>query len=265
MATLTDPATELADIADRLMQNAQVRGDQFLAQQFSVDPWSTELMRIIACIMERADLVNSIVQRSTMDDSHKRSAHDDLNRFKGGFTGEALRQNWNNSSNNSGMTIMKDWGRPLKYLAQTVRAEVRYPKLSDNEIDELISLINSYLAELSQSDEGPDFVRRAIEDGLNALKFQLHYIGWMGSGHVLAALREVMLVYEASRWELEQTTTLDSEAALKGLLGIIKFAKGKIDTAKGWSDTAQTVWKAYQVGSAVATPLLLTFGMHAPK
>ena len=86
-------------------------------------------MKIVACILGRADLVATIVENSTMDDVHKKNALNDLAQFKQGFTGNPLRQAWNNGG--CGLPIMRDHGRPLQYLSPTVRAEVRYLKLSN--------------------------------------------------------------------------------------------------------------------------------------
>lgn len=256
MTTVTDPARELAEIAERLTQGSSSPGETFLAQQFGVAEWSTDFVKIIACILERADLVANIVGKSdAMDDDHKASALNDLAQFKQGFTGTALRTAWNQGG--GGLPIMKDHGRPIQYLAPIVRAEVRYPKLSEAEIAEFLDLIDAYVAELTESDEGPEFVRQAILDGLATFRFQLERIGWMGSGYALTAFREVMLVYEASKYQFSDAGDVDASAVLKGLWDILTKFKEKADKAKSWGDTAESLWKVYQLGSSVATPLLL--------
>lgn len=261
MTAVTDPARELAEIAERLTQSSSSPGETFLPAQFGVEPWSTDFVKIIGCILERADLVGRIVQQSTaMDDDHKTSALNDLAQFKQGFTGTALRVAWNQAG--GGLPIMKDHGRPIQYLAPIVRAEVRYPKLSDAEIVEFLDLIDAYVEELKKSDEGPEFVRQSILDGLAAFRFQLEKIGWVGSGYALSAFREVMIVYEASKFQFSDTGNVDSSAVLKGLWNILTKFKKAADEAKGWSDTAESAWKLYQLGSSVATPLLLAGKAH---
>ncbi|QQN73887.1 hypothetical protein [Croceicoccus sp. YJ47] len=213
MTTVTDPARELAEIAERLTHSDNVAGEAFLANSFGVKVWSTDFVKIIACILERADLVAKVVKQSnTMDDDHKASALEDLSRFKDGCTGAALRVAWNDVR--GGMILMKDHRRPLQYLSPIVRAEVRYPKLTEQEVAEFLELIDAYLEELKTSDQGPAFVRQAITDGLLAFRFQLEKIGWMGSGYALVAFREVMIVYEASKFQFSDTGNVDSSAVL---------------------------------------------------
>lgn len=259
MATLTDPARELAEVAERLSKGSSSPGETFLAEQFGVGVWSTDFVRIVLSILERADLVASIVEGSDMDDDHKSNALKDLRQFKEGFTGNSLRQHWNNSGN--GLTSMKDHGRPIQYLSSVVRSFVRYPKLTEDEITEFIGLIDAYLDELQVSDEGPAFVRQAILDGLTMFRFRLQHIGWMGSGYALDAFREVMFAYEASKQQFGNRD-FESVPLMRGLRNIVTKFKEKVDTAQGWADTGQSVWKLYQLGSSVATPLLLASQSH---
>jgi hypothetical protein len=255
MATMTDPAQELGEIAKRLAQGSSHPGARFLAEQFGVKAWSTDFYRIITCILERADLVATIVGRSTLDDEVRSNALNEVEQFKAAFALGPLHNAWNNAGH--GLTIMRDHGRPIQYLTQTVRAEVSYPKLNSEEVTELLSLVDAYLAELNEEDV-PEFVRQAIRDGLTRFKFQLQHLGWMGSGYLLAAFREVLLVYEDSSRQLA-ANDLDAGAVLKGLGAILTKFKTTVESAKGWADAAQTVWKAYQVGTSIATPLLLTW------
>jgi hypothetical protein len=260
MSAVTDPARELAEIAERLTQGSSTAGDSFLAEQFAVDPWSTDFVKIIACILERADLVGAIVRDSDeVDIDHKASASSDLAQFKQGFTAAALRVAWNQDG--GGLKIMRDHTRSLKYLSPVVRKQVCYPKLSDEEIKDFLILIDSYVTELKKSDEGPEFVRQAILDGLATFRFQLEHIGWMGSGYALAAFREVMLAFEMSKQQF-LGVDLDSVAVLKGLREIVTKFKGKIDAAQSWANTGKTVLKVYQLGTSFATPMLLLSKSH---
>jgi len=256
MATVTDPARELADIAERLSAGSSQRGEQFLAMHFGVQLWSTDFVKIIACILERADLVARIVAASNLDEDDREKAVAHLQGFKSGFTGNALRSAWHESGN--GLTAMKDHGSAIRFLSATVRSVERYPRLTEDEVTELVMAIDTYLAEIRRGDESPAFVRQAIIDGLTVFKFQLEKIGWMGSGYTLAAFRQILSIYKMSESQLQSDGNPDAEAFLKGLLNVIVKFKGKVDAAKGWSDSAEAVFKAYQVGSSVALPLLLT-------
>lgn len=255
MATMTDPARELSEIAQRLTQSSNAKGVDFLAGQFGVEAWSTEFFRIVTCILERADLVADTISRSTMDEDHQRSAAEDLEGFKSAFTRGALINNWNNAG--SGLTLVQQHGRPLQYLSPTVRQVICYPRLSDDEIVELVAHIDRYSAELRASEEELPLVRQGILDGLALFRFQLTHIGWLGAGYTLAAFRELMLVFDWANRQQPDSDDLNPRAALSGLLSILKAFKGHVDAAKGWRDTGETIWKAYRLTSSVALPFLL--------
>ncbi|MHA6719690.1 hypothetical protein ACX40Y_09580 [Sphingomonas sp. RS6] len=263
MASITDPARELGEIAERLTKSSNNAGDKYLASQFGVEPWSTDFFKIIACICERIDAVSKIVGESGLDDDHRAKALDHLANFKSGFTGDSLRKAWNEAG--IGLTAMKDHGSPIQFLSQTVRPIVSYPRLSDDEVEELITLIDTYLAELNKSDEGPPFVRQAIFDGMTVFKFQLEKIGWMGTGYALAAFREVVFVYEAYHRTYTGDGNPDAEAFFKGFVKILRTFQSKVDEAKGWKDTAETVIDAYKLTSSWVAPVLLTHQFLLPS
>lgn len=260
MTLVTDPARELAEIAERLTRSTNAAGEKFLAEQFNVPVWSTDFVKIITCILERADLVTAIVRTSDMDDDHKANALNDLSHFKTGFTGNSLRQPWNNAGN--GLTAMKDHGRPIQYLSTIVRQKVCYPKLTDDEVSELLGLIDTYVEELSANEDVPKFLKQAILDGLALFRFQLDRVGWMGSGYALTAFREVVLACELASRQFRDAGGFNAEAALRGLKAIVSSFREKVDAARGWTESAEAVWKWYQVGSSVATPLLLAGRLH---
>jgi hypothetical protein len=259
MTAITDPARELAEIAARLTKGSNKPGEVFLAEEFGVERSSTEFFKVITCILARADRVGAIIEQSNMDKDHQDNALNDLTRFKGGFTGASLAQRWDQF----GLNNVRDHGRPIQYLSPVVRQRECYPKLSDEEVAEFLTLIDQYLAEIRKSDEGPPFVRQSIVDGLTAFRFQLQMIGWMGSGYTMAAFREVMIAYEAAAHYGGQSNP-DAFAFLKGLGNIVSTFKKKADEAKSWTDTAEAVWKFYQIGSAVATPYLIGKNLLLP-
>lgn len=254
MATLTDPARELGEIAKRLTVSADGKGAAVLAVAFGVGAWSTPFYRILACILERADLVASIVRRSNMDDDHKDDAIAQLDGFKSAFAGGALINAWNTSGH--GLSLMQKHGQPVQFLSSAVRPVVAYPRLSDDETNELLGLIEQYREELKNSDEAPAFVRQAILDGLASFQFQLEYMGWMGAGYSLAAFKQLMMIYDSVQ-RSEAHDSFDAAQVLGGLGGILKTFKDGIDRAQSWADTGGTIVKAWQLGSTIATPLLL--------
>lgn len=255
---MTDPARELGEIAKRLIKGSDAKGAKFLADAFGVAPWSTSFYKIIACILERVEHVATIVQRTAMDEDHKQDALEHLEGFKSAFAGSALLNSWNNSGH--GLTLMKDHGQPIQFMSPSVRQFVAYPRLNDEEITELIALIDRYRDEVATASDAPPFVRQAILDGLDLFRFQLENIGWMGAGYALSAFREVLQVYDAVQRH-DMPDAFDSQALMTGLMSIITKFKEGVANAKSWTDTGEAVWKAYQIGSALVTPLLLTSRM----
>ncbi|MDM7954751.1 hypothetical protein [Blastomonas sp.] len=162
MATITDPATELSDVASNLLDSTNTKGGAYLAEKFEVEPWSAEFYKIVACILERADLVYDIVVASDMKPINRDKAAEEITAFKNGFAGSALFNVWNHG--NGGLPAMRDHGARLGFLEKTVRQVVSYPELEEHERKEMIALINVYMEELQDSDEGPAFVRQAIMD-----------------------------------------------------------------------------------------------------
>ncbi|HZC38183.1 MAG TPA: hypothetical protein VE221_05870 [Sphingomicrobium sp.] len=70
------------------------------------------------------------------------------------------------------------------------------------------------------------------------------------------------MVYEASKFQFTDAGDVDASAILKGLWNILTRFKKRADEAKSWGDTAESAWKLYQLGSSVATPLLLAGKAH---
>ena len=255
MANLTDPATELASIAQRLAEPSDSKGAKFLADKFGVQAWTTEFMKILTCILERADLVADTMKRSGMDEDTVTSALDDLGRFKSAFTAGALYSAWNSSG--GGLAMVKTHGHPLRYMSSSVRPQVSYPKLDEVEIRELITLIDAYLENLPDDGDEPAFVRQAIRDGLGSFRFQLVHFRWMGAGYTLSAFRDVVLIYDALQRQFPATSDLDPLAALKGLGHILRTYREYADTAKGWADSVSLAWSGYKLASAAATTLFI--------
>lgn len=254
MAAITDPARELGEIAKRLSVGSGAKGAQFLSDQFGVGAWSTPFYRILACVLERADLVASIVRRSGMDEDHKDDAISHLEGFKAAFHGRALVNQWNNQD--CGLALLNQHGQPVQFLSSEVRSVVKFPRLTEEEIAEFLGLIDGYCDEVRAAHDAPDFVRQAILDGLAGLRFQLEYMGWMGAGYTLSAFRHVMMVYETLRRE-QAEDAFNAEQVLRGLGQILVRFKETVAKAQGWADAGGTVMKAWQLTSSVATPLLI--------
>ncbi|MEG3180427.1 hypothetical protein [Sphingomonas sp. LT1P40] len=253
MATLTDPARELADLAERIKATSKKRGDAYLAEMFDVDTHDANFARIITCILERTELVESIVEKSTMDSDHQETVLAELVRFRQFFTPAQLANHWLQGSQGEFTGCI----RALQLLSPMVRNHTSYPRLSAAEVSEFIGLIDAYLGEIRENQDLPNLVRQSISDGMYAFRFQLQEIGWLGSGYALAAFRQIMMSCELIQRDIQGQHNPDAEAALRGLATILKQFKAKVDEATGWTDTGQSVFSAYQLTTTLATPLLI--------
>lgn len=255
MASVTDPAYELGEIAQKLCHGSSKTGEVFLAERFGVAPWSTEFVLILSCIYQRIDLVARSIQRDDVDLEFQETAQKVLTNFKGGFTSASLRNAWHNAG--GGLTAMKDSEHALKMMSSTVRQRVSYPKLTGEEVAEFLDLSSAYLEALRDASDEPDFVRQAIVDGVIKFRFQLEHLGWMGAGYVLESLRELMFVYGWASQRSRQQHELDAGAVLKGLGALLTRIKKTVDAAESWKKSGTAVWQAYQLVSTVAVPALL--------
>ena len=85
MATVTDPARELAEVCERLSGTANERGDQFIAKHFNVEPWSTEFYQIIFSIAARADELIELVRKLDLDEDYRSEAISHVKQLKLAF------------------------------------------------------------------------------------------------------------------------------------------------------------------------------------
>lgn len=254
MATFTDPASELALIADLLAQGGGEAGDKFLANAFEVEPWSTEFVKILACIHERCDLVERIVARSSLDAAVIDRCREDLMTFRSAFSGRALHESWHNAPGGGLSKVTA--GSRLAYLQSTVRAEVAYPRLSEEDVTELLGLIDTYLTTLADNPDELPVIRQAIVDGLEAFRFQLRWLRWMGAAYALSTFRALVWTYEQAHRQFPEDAQPEAAEILDGLLGVITSFAEKAKAAAGYADAAQWMWKAYSVASPFVVPLL---------
>lgn len=256
MAELTDPANELVQLARRLSQNSNRAGFLHLSDTFNVKESSTEFYTLVQSIVERADTVALAVSRCSWDGERKEAALDVLNGFKSAFSITNLNKTWN-AGQGVGPQLMRDHGRVIDFLSPMVRETISYPTFTDEERDELLSLIDSYLEEVKKNEQLEPFVRRAIVDSVRRFRFRLKHLEWGGAGCTLEGFRELAQAYEWVR-QSEYAHEFNSKAALDGLLGILRKTKELADTAKDWSDTASNLYKGYLLASGIIAPLMIT-------
>lgn len=231
MTDRTDPARELAEICDRLNVDSKRPGAEFLALKFEVEPWSREFYQIIFCILERADFLMRVLGAVDYDEDFRAEAIRHIEDMKLAFSQSSFGNAWNQVG-------IKKVGplnaQPLKMLSPAVRREVAYPKLSAEEISEILAeteQLESWLAEQQLAEH--DFIRQAILDGLAHFKFRMLRLNWLGWGYATESLREVTAAYFA----LERTGPTaahspNAEAVLRKVEETMKsvFKKTKVVT-----------------------------------
>ena len=195
MAAATDPARELAEVCDKLSVGDGHRGDQFLATQFGVKPWSQEFYQIIFCIIERADYVSNLLEILELDDDFKQDARNHTEEIKKAFSYESLGSPWNTI----GIKYLNKQNiQPMKMLSAQIRQKVSYPKLDQAEIDEVILIVSEleqWLSEHQINDN--DFIRQVLLDGVKQFRFRFERLNWLGWGYTIASLRDVIGAYFA--------------------------------------------------------------------
>jgi hypothetical protein len=242
--TPTDPARELAELCTRLNVNDGTRGDEFLATQFDVDAWSTEFLIILSCIVERADFLIAIVNDLELDSDFKQEASSHIQSIKNVFNLNALSNNWNGYA-------IKHLGahnvQPLKMLSPMVRQKVSYPKLTDEELEDLLSDVDQLSAWLNEHQtKEQDFIRQAILDGLTRFRFRLERVGWVGWGYTLDSLRDVIGAYMALERGLPpEGKDPVAKAVLKKVGAFVRDFYEKTKFAKDIVDTGDFMLRAY--------------------
>ena len=246
MATITDPATELTNLASQLSVVTSQKGGDFLANKFQVEAWSSDFQKIISCILARADAISRIVEESDLDEINKTVFDNDITAFKWAFSGPLLTKPWSNGEG-SGLATMKEQGTRIGLIQGTVRPLLNYPRLNDQEIAELVELIDAYLKELASSDVGPRFVRQAIRDGLLEFRFQLVNLNWVGSGYLLKEFRSLVEIYRQANDYLGSMDGFDPKAVLTGMWTVIQRFKSVVETVKPYTDAASYLWAGYSI------------------
>ncbi len=249
MLSVTDPARELADACERLSKPSNKRGDDHLAEHFSVPTWSTEFFQIIFCLSERADQLGEIINNLEIDEDYKKDALIHIRHIKKAFSRETMMHTWHQQ----GITYLsRENIQPIKMLSPLVRKKISYPKLDDSEIDEVLKLTDDLEKWLSKHQlNEQDFIRQAILDGIRQFRFRLERIGWLGWGYTVASLRDIIGAYLALERGIVPNKTPDSEAVLKKAYGSLRKIYEKIGILKDVSNTGEFLLKAYGAASLV--------------
>jgi hypothetical protein len=250
MATITDPARELADICALLNQGQNLKGEEVLATAFEVPAWSTEFYQIIFTISGRIDELKSLVGDLDMDEDIKDQARQHLDHMMLAFTPRGLANQWSHSLQNY---ISPANVGPIRMLSAQVRQIHSYPKLDEHEVAELVGLIDTLLdwLETHQINE-QDFIRQAIVEGLRHLRFRLSRVQWLGWGYTIQSLRDVIGAYMALERGSDKKSNPDAEAVLKKTQALVTKFFEKVRFAEDAVQTGDFMLRAYAVVTLIS-------------
>lgn len=244
-AVLTDPARELAELLTVLQGgNPNLQGDVFLAGHFGVDAWSQDFLRIIATIMDRLIELKMIVAELDLDDDYRAEMVGHVEQVASAFSLHGFVNPW---SAIGAKQVSPHNVQPIKGLSGMVRQRIAYRKLSDEDLIELAAMIDELTGWLSKHQlTEQDFIRQALLEGLQQLRFRLEKFKWLGWGYALDSLRQVIGAYMMlERQDLDPQVRPDAAAMLVKTGAAIKAVYEKMQVVKGMTETGDWLLKAY--------------------
>jgi hypothetical protein len=229
LATLTDPAREIADFCKSIPNGATKTGDRHLADVFGVEAWSREYLEILSTFMDRTDFLIQIISELSLDADQLHEAQSHVKALQKICTKDVLVKRWDDTS--GGLKIINSpHTSAVSALSGLVRQRVQYPKLDEKEIADVLSQIDQLLTWLDQHQLGDqDFIRHALILGLRTFRTRLSRVGWLGWDCAYEGLREVVAAYMA----LERGVPVpsDNTSAAAALMMTGKLLKGVWDKA----------------------------------
>lgn len=246
----TDPARELAELCERLHVRADVAGETFLAQKFGVQAWSKDFFQILFVISDRCTLLQSIVETLEIDDDYRAGLIANIADIMEAFSSTATRNAWHGYGFNKVGPVNVG---PLKAISGLVRQQVAYRKLSGDEIAELeeqVAVLLTWLHEHQLAEQ--DFVRQALIEGLEHLRFRMARLAWLGWGYTLESLREVIAAYMMlERGGVDPKQNPEAAAMLHKVGAVIRTLYEKVSAAKSVAETGDWLVRAYGAGSLI--------------
>ena len=133
-------------------------------------------------------------------------------------------------------------------LSAQVRAKISYPKLTDEQIQDLlndIDLLLTWLHEHQLSEQ--DFIRQAIIEGLEHLQFRLSCLSWLGWEFSQKALKEVIGAYLLLHHTIShnQNSLPEANAVLMKVSSFLEKANSRIKWAKDVHGSAKFLLELY--------------------
>ena len=251
MAEVTDPALELADLLDQLNVSTNERGDDFLAGRFEVEPWSAEFYQIVSSIVSRTATLEAILKSTKANPAVVAGATNHLAQVRQAFSRNGLAGVW---SNHGQGLVSPAHSSPIRMLSAALPAQFSYPKLTNDERDQLLTAVSQLLdwlrdAQLSEK----DFIRESLIEGLEQFSFRLQRLSWFGWGYSIESLRDVILAYLALERGLDPNANPDAGAVLKKVGAVLKKVFKYASAGKDVSETGDWLLTCYRFALVAAS------------
>jgi hypothetical protein len=216
----------------------------FLAKTFNVDPWSAEFFQIAQSIVNRTIALEHLLVSVHTKTAVVEGAKVHLARIRQAFDLASLSNQW---SQRGLAHVRPDQSSPIRMLSAGIPDEYGYPKLSAEEANEVIKLVNQlveWLQGVQLSEK--DFVRESLIEGLEQFRFRMERLQWFGWGYSIQSLRDVIIAYLILERGLDAKAHPDVAAVAKKLCAGLKKIFGYASTAKDVADTGDWLVSCYR-------------------
>lgn len=263
---LTDPAREIVELCQRLIgASGNKTGDQYLADHFSVSPYSTDFFRIMAAIMGRFDHFEAIIKSLDFDTDFQDEMINHLAQIKLVFGNYGLHNQWASAG---ATRLSPENVQPLKALSPTVRQVVCYRRLTEEDVAAIAADATELLGWLNEANLADrDFIRGMLIDGLNEFLFRLNHFRWVGLGYTLDGLKAVIRAYLALEREgIDPANEPVAAAAVQKFTTFLGSVWEKTQTAREATDTADWALRMYVAYEAATkgVPAITALIGHVP-
>lgn len=244
MPDITDPAFEFAELCRSLRADTKMPGAELLAKKFKTEPWSREFYQILFAIVERGHYLDGLVEKIAGAEHIATMVQSDIRTILQAFNAKALGVSWSHANTNF---LGEDRVRSISILSAVVRPHVSYPKLSEDECEQVIEQVDQLLIWLKEHQiSEQDFIRQALIDGLSQFRTRLERVQWLGYGYAIEGLRDVIGAYFAlERSFIDDQSMPVVEATLKKMSEGLKSIYNHIGVAKDAVEKADFLLKAY--------------------
>lgn len=246
----TDPARELADACEKLASQENQNGAAFLAAAFGVPAWSRDFYEIILAFQERIEYLSQVLQSIPLDEDSKSQAINRLSLMLNAFTNNSFQAAW---AGHGAHHLGQQNSFPIRMLSSEVRRLVKYPKLSVEQISEILEDTAQLLGWLEEHQlSESDFIRQAIIDGVKKFQFRLSKIGWLGYGYTIESLKEVITAYVMiERGFPNANVNPDAAVVMKKLSDYCKVVFKKVGLVKEVTEQGDFFLRVYGAASVV--------------